>query len=77
MKPPWQAEIPMSATVFVAQRRFELIPLLTAEGYVYPCIGVYTINGRAAGAYGRLGSKPLIDATAQDVAILTKKPVGE
>jgi glutathionylspermidine synthase len=62
---------------WVAQRRFELIPLLTAEGYFYPCIGIYTINGRAAGAYGRLGSRPLIDATAQDVAVLTKKPVGD
>ncbi|MEH2378238.1 MAG: glutathionylspermidine synthase family protein [Nostoc sp.] len=64
---------------WVAQRRFEIIPLLTAEGYFYPCIGVYTINGRAAGAYGRLGSRPLIDATAQDVAILTQaqKAVGE
>jgi glutathionylspermidine synthase len=62
---------------WVAQRRFELVPLVTAEGNFYPCMGVYTVNGRAAGAYGRLGKRSLIDETAQDVAVLTKKTVGD
>lgn len=58
---------------WVAQRRFEPIPLLTVDGHFYPCIGVYTINGLASGAYGRLGRTPLIDGTAQDIAVLTQK----
>jgi hypothetical protein len=33
-------------------------------------VGVYTINGCAAGAYGRISEKPLIDFAAVDVAML-------
>jgi len=58
---------------WVAQRQFKPIPLLTVDGYLYPCIGVYTINGLAAGAYGRLSRKPLTDSTAQDIAVLTQR----
>jgi hypothetical protein len=36
----------------------------------YPSIGVYTVNGRVAGAYGRIAEKPLIDARARDAAVL-------
>ena len=38
---------------------------------VYPCLGVYTIGGRVAGAYGRLARRPLIDARAEDAAVLS------
>lgn len=55
---------------WVAQRRFEAIPLVLDGERLYPCIGVYTVDGRAAGAYGRIARRPLIDWTAQDVAIL-------
>jgi glutathionylspermidine synthase len=55
---------------WIAQRRFELIPYEAAGRKWYPCIGVYTINGQAVGAYGRLGSQPITDATALDTAIL-------
>jgi glutathionylspermidine synthase len=55
---------------WVAQRRFAAEPLRTAEGDVYPCIGIYTVDGRAAGAYGRAARRPLIDHLAQDVAVL-------
>jgi hypothetical protein len=37
---------------------------------MYPCIGVYTVNGRAAGAYGRLSWRQVIDFSAVDVAVL-------
>ena len=55
---------------WVAQRRFTAVPLATPEGDVYPCLGVDTIDGRAAGAYGRAARKPRIDHLAQDIAVL-------
>jgi glutathionylspermidine synthase len=55
---------------WVAQQRFVAVPLATAHGAVYPCLGIYTVDGRAAGAYGRLARRPLIDHLAQDAAVL-------
>ena len=55
---------------WVAQRRFAPTPLRVREVDLHPGIGVYTIDGRVAGAYGRLASRPLIDATARDAAVL-------
>lgn len=55
---------------WAAQRRFHALPWETDTGPRYPCIGIYVINGTAAGAYGRVASRPLIDARAQDVAVL-------
>jgi hypothetical protein len=37
---------------------------------VYPCIGIYTLNDRVIGAYGRVARRPLIDHLAQDAAVL-------
>jgi hypothetical protein len=61
---------------WVAQRRFESIPLDGPAGSVYPCVGVFTLDGRTVGAYGRIARKPLIDHDAQDVSLLltTKDP---
>ena len=55
---------------WVAQRRFQAVPMQTDDGPLYPCIGVYTVDGRTAGAYGRLATKPVVDATALDTAVL-------
>ena len=55
---------------WVAQRRFEAVPLEHEGTKTYPCVGVYTIDGRAAGAYGRLARRPLIDWRAQDIAVM-------
>lgn len=60
---------------WAAQRRFVAEPLRTADGDVYPCLGIYTIDGRAAGAYGRAARRPLIDHKAQDVAVLLETEV--
>ncbi len=57
---------------WVAQRRFAAVPLQAPEGSVYPCIGVYTVDGRAAGAYGRAARRPRIDHLAQDIAVLVE-----
>lgn len=55
---------------WAAQRRFETVPLSGPEGLYYPCVGVFTLDGRTAGAYGRIARKPLIDHNAQDAAVL-------
>ena len=56
---------------WVAQRRFDIAPLEMEGGVVYPCIGIYTVDDRVVGAYGRLARRPLIDGRAEDAAVLT------
>jgi hypothetical protein len=60
----------LSPGYWVAQRRFESVPVPTPAGLQHVCLGVYTINGRTAGAYARCSQKPLIDFAASDVALL-------
>jgi len=55
---------------WVAQRRFKSVAAETAMGPMYPCVGVYVVDGQAAGAYGRLSAGPVINYSAIDVAIL-------
>lgn len=55
---------------WLAQRRFDSIPLEARGGARHLCVGVFTVDGRAAGMYGRLSAKPIVDQHAQDVAIL-------
>jgi glutathionylspermidine synthase len=57
---------------WVVQRRFETLPLPTPQGPMYPCLGIYVIDGRAAGAYGRIGVRPLIDGRCREVAVLVR-----
>ncbi|MBC8011635.1 MAG: hypothetical protein H7067_16240, partial [Burkholderiales bacterium] len=57
-----------------AQRRFHATAWHTDEGPRFPCLGVYVVEGRAAGIYGRVSPRPLIDAHAQDVAVLVAPP---
>lgn len=54
---------------WAAQKRFVSLPLETPCGIRYACLGVFTVDGHAAGIYGRTGFKPLIDHEAQDVAV--------
>ncbi len=55
---------------YVAQRRFDTVPVEIGGRLVYPCLGVYTVDEEVVGAYGRLGTKPLIDSHAEDAAVL-------
>jgi glutathionylspermidine synthase len=55
---------------WAAQRRFAAAPLAVAGEPVYPCVGIFTVAGRAAGAYGRVARRPLVDHLARDVAVL-------
>jgi hypothetical protein len=61
------------------QRRFDSIPLREELGFTtdaaqqrrffHACIGVYVIDGRAAGAYARVAPRALMDGRAQDAAV--------
>jgi hypothetical protein len=55
---------------WIVQRRFEVVPLEVGGRPVFPCLGVYTLDGRVIGAYGRVASRPLIDGDAADAAVL-------
>ena len=57
---------------WVAQRRFAATPMRVAGTNRYPSVGVYTVNGKVAGAYGRIADRPLIDARARDAAVLIR-----
>jgi glutathionylspermidine synthase len=58
---------------WVAQCRFNAVPFAVDRQPTYPCIGVYTIDGRAMGAYGRIASRPLVDWRARDIAVLVER----
>ncbi len=58
---------------WLAQRRFVSVPVETPIGPLHPCLGIYVINGRAAGAYARLSPKPLINYAAIDAALLLEE----
>jgi len=55
---------------WITQRRFETLPIEHDGAALFPCLGVYVIDGRRAGIYGRIARRALIDSRAQDVAVL-------
>jgi glutathionylspermidine synthase len=57
---------------WAVQRRFQSLPLPTPDGWGYPCLGVYVIDGQVAGAYGRMGRQPLTDYRAREIAVLVR-----
>jgi hypothetical protein len=73
-KAAWSARLWPIA--WVAQKRFEAVPISTPQGAMYPCLGVYTVNGRSAGIYGRMARKPFIDYSAVDVPVLVRGEFG-
>jgi hypothetical protein len=62
---------------WLRQRRFETLPLSTPEGPMYPCLGVYVVDGQAAGAYGRMGRQPLINGRSREVVVFVEPPAAE
>jgi hypothetical protein len=62
---------------WVAQRRFKATALATPLGAMYPCVGVYVVNGKAAGAYARLSRGPVVNYAAMDAALLIEEGSGE
>ena len=57
---------------WVAQRRFEPIPIQTPEGPMFACLGVFTVGERAAGVYGRISPQPLINQSAREMAVFCR-----
>lgn len=55
---------------WILQDRFESLPIDHPAGPLHACLGVYVIDGVASGIYARVAPTPLIDATAQDAAVL-------
>ena len=68
----WQTKLwsRLAPDHWVAQRRFESVPIQTPLGPRHVCVGIYTVNGKASGAYARLSEKPVTDYTAVDAALL-------
>lgn len=58
---------------WVAQRRFEAVAVPTEQSLRHVCLGIFTVAGRAAGAYARIATKALIDHTAKDIAVLIRR----
>jgi glutathionylspermidine synthase len=55
---------------WIAQRRFQTLPVVVNGSAWYPSIGVYTVDGKVAGIYARIASQPVINDTAKDIAVL-------
>jgi len=56
---------------WIAQKLFQSFPLAAPDGTAWHlCVGVFTVNGKSAGFYGRISQQPRIDETAKDIPIL-------
>ena len=55
---------------WVLQRRFYTVPVDSALGPVFPCVGVYVLDGKAAGVYARVATSQVVDHRAMDAALL-------
>lgn len=64
----WDARL--RPTRWVLQRRFEPVPVASEMGPLFPCVGVYVIDGAAAGAYARVATEPVVTHRAMDAALL-------
>jgi glutathionylspermidine synthase len=59
---------------WVSQRMFESAPVKSVNGENYHlCLGVFTIDGKFAGFYGRISLYPRIDSKAEDISVLVSK----
>lgn len=59
---------------WVAQRRFSSQPIKDKNGEEYHlCVGVFTVDGKCAGFYGRISPYPRIDHRAKDIPVLVWK----
>jgi Glutathionylspermidine synthase preATP-grasp len=66
-------DVLISPREWTAQRRFDTSPIETPAGPRFACVGVYTIDGRACGAYGRISRTPVVRYDATDVAVLVER----
>ena len=54
---------------WIAQRKFDTLALESAQGLVRPCIGVFVVGNRTAGAYVRLSRTLVTDAHAMEAPL--------
>lgn len=55
---------------WIAQCPFRATSWDIAGAPHWPCLGLYTVNERAAGIYARTAMKPLVDSAARDTAVV-------
>jgi len=55
---------------WIAQRRFQTMPVDSTSGPLYPCVGVFVVDGKAAGAYVRLSTHQVTDGAAKEAPLL-------
>jgi len=60
---------------WAAQKRFAAIPAGAGGENMYLCLGVFVVDGKACGVYGRASAVPLIDGRAQDIPILIRRDI--
>lgn len=59
---------------WIVQKRFDSQPILTEDGRAFHlCLGVFVIDGKFAGIYGRISSYARIDEKAQDLPVLIRR----
>jgi glutathionylspermidine synthase len=79
-KPKDWRRIARSATIWprhwVAQRRFVSRALASGAGPRHLCVGVFVVDGKASGFYGRLAAGEIVDKHAQDVSVLVETAQG-
>lgn len=61
---------------WILQRRFHTVAIESASGPVFPCVGVYVLNGKTAGVYARVASHQVVDHRAMDAALLIVEAKG-
>jgi len=60
--------------LWVAQRMFRSVPAKSADGeQFHMCLGVFTVDGTAAGFYARISETLRIDEHAQDIPVLIEE----
>lgn len=59
---------------YLAQKKFNSKPLVSDAGeQFHVCLGVYCVDGRAGGYYGRISKMPRIDSNAADIPVLIER----
>ena len=68
-----EKEIRKYSIDWIAQHKFESRPLALDTNSYHLCLGVFTVNGKRAGFYGRINPYPLIDSKAKDIPVFISK----
>jgi len=58
---------------WIAQRRFQTLLVQSTSGPLHPCVGVFVVDGQAAGAYVRLSTHQVTDGAAKEAPLLIEQ----